>query len=147
MLDTLTQVTGTQNKFQGLPKGARAVQIADGNVSNYFLQTFGRAERASVCSCEVKMDPNLGQALHLINGDITSQRISEGKLVKELLDQKKTPEEIVNTLYMRCFTRQPTEAELKKVTDALTSTPKEAQGILEDLFWALLNSKEFMFNH
>ncbi|MDB6134373.1 MAG: hypothetical protein JWM59_2616 [Verrucomicrobiales bacterium] len=147
MLDTLTQVTGTQNKFQGLPKGARAVQIADGNVSNYFLRTFGRAERASVCSCEVKMDPNLGQALHLLNGDITSERISEGKLVKDLLDQKKTPEEIVGTLYMRCFTRQPTDVELKAVQDAITATPQDAQGILEDLFWALLNSKEFMFNH
>ncbi|RYD31437.1 MAG: DUF1549 domain-containing protein [Verrucomicrobiaceae bacterium] len=147
MLDTLTQVTGTQNKFQGLPTGARAVQIADGNVSNYFLRTFGRAERASVCSCEVKMDPNLGQALHLLNGDITSQRISEGKLVKDLLDQKKTPEEIVGTLYMRCFTRQPTDVELKAVQDAITATPQDTQGILEDLFWALLNSKEFMFNH
>ncbi|MES2705795.1 MAG: DUF1549 domain-containing protein [Verrucomicrobiota bacterium] len=147
MLDTLTQVTVTQNKFQGLPKGARAVQIADGNVSNYFLRTFGRAERATVCSCEVKMDPNLGQALHLLNGDITSERIGEGKLVKSLLDEKKTPVEIVNTLYLRCFTRQPTEAELKPILDAITASPKETQGILEDLFWALLNSKEFMFNH
>ena len=147
MLDTLTQVTATQNKFQGLPKGARAVQIADGNVSNYFLRTFGRAERTTVCSCEVKMDPNLGQALHLMNGDVTSKRISEGQLIKTMLDAKKSPEEIVTTLYQRCFTRPPSEAELKPVMETIAAAPKETQDILEDLFWALLNSKEFMFNH
>ena len=147
MLDTLTQVTATQNKFQGLPKGARAVQIADGNVSNYFLRTFGRAERTTVCSCEVKMDPNLGQALHLMNGDITSKRISEGQLVKTMLDAKKEPQQIVTTLYQRCFTRPPNEAELKPVMESIAAEPNETQAILEDLFWALLNSKEFMFNH
>ncbi len=147
MLDTLSQVTATQNKFQGLPKGARAVQIADGNVSNYFLRTFGRAERASVCSCEVKMDPNLGQALHLMNGDITSKRIAEGNLIKTLLDGKKTPQEIITTLYQRCFTRPPTDAELKPLLEAIAAKPEDAPAVLEDLFWALLNSKEFMFNH
>ena len=147
MLDTLTQVTETQNKFQGLPKGARAVQIADGNVTNYFLRTFGRAERTTVCSCEVKMDPNLGQALHLMNGDITSKRISEGDLVKSMLTANKSPEEIVTRLYQRCFTRLPKAEELKPIVDSIAAEPKEAQAILEDLFWALLNSKEFMFNH
>jgi len=147
MLDTLTQVTGTQNKFEGLPKGARAVQIADGNVSNYFLRTFGRAERASVCSCEVKMEPNLGQALQLMNGDITSQRIAEGNFIKTQLDAKKSPEEVVRALYQRCFTRPPAAEEIKPVLDAITAKPADAAPILEDLFWALLNSKEFMFNH
>ena len=71
LLDCISQVTDTPNKFKGLPLGARAVQIADGNTSNYFLTTFGRATRATVCSCEVKMEPNLSQALHLLNGDAT----------------------------------------------------------------------------
>ncbi len=147
MLDTLTQVTGTQNKFEGLPKGARAVQIADGNVSNYFLRTFGRAERASVCSCEVKMEPNLGQALQLMNGDITSQRITEGKFITTQLEAKKSPNDIIQSLYQRCFTRAPEETELKPVLEAIAAKPADTAPILEDLFWALLNSKEFMFNH
>ena len=62
LLDAISQVTETKNKFRGLPLGARAVQIADGNTSNYFLKTFGRASRETVCSCEVKMEPNLSQA-------------------------------------------------------------------------------------
>ena len=147
MLDTLTQVTDTQNKFQGLPKGARAVQIADGNVSNYFLRTFGRAERASVCSCEVRMDPNLGQALHLMNGDITSQRITEGKVITSLINLKKAPADIIQTLYQRCFTRHASPDELQPVVAAIAANPAETEPILEDLFWAMLNSKEFMFNH
>ncbi|MGH9362395.1 MAG: DUF1549 and DUF1553 domain-containing protein, partial [Thermoanaerobaculia bacterium] len=74
LLDCVSQLTETKNKFQGLPLGARAVQIADGAASSYFLTTFGRASRATVCSCEVKMEPNLSQALHLLNGDTVTER-------------------------------------------------------------------------
>ena len=88
LLDCVSQVTATPNKFKGLPLGARAVQIADGNTSNYFLTTFGRATRGTVCSCEVKMEPNLSQALHLLNGDSIHQRILQGKVVPTLLDAK-----------------------------------------------------------
>ena len=147
MLDTLSQVTETPNKFQGLPVGARAVQIADGNVSNYFLKTFGRAERASVCSCEVKMSPSLSQALHLLNGDVTHVRIGQGAVVKKMLDAKKTPPEIITSLYLRSLSRRPSDGEVAPILDAITKEPNEVQPILEDTFWALLNSKEFMFNH
>jgi len=85
LLDCISQVTETQNKFRGLPLGARAVQIADGSTSNYFLNTFGRARRASVCACEVKMEPNLSQALHLMNGSTVAQKIRQGKLIPRRL--------------------------------------------------------------
>ncbi len=148
MLDAISQVTNTKNKFQGLPLGSRAVQIADGSVSNYFLRTFGRAERDSVCSCQVKMDPNLGQALHLINGDTTAQRISGGKVIEEQLKAGATPDAIVGNLFLRCYSRQPSEAEKAKLMQVVNEAPADKkQQALEDVFWALLNSKEFMFNH
>ncbi|MEY4246229.1 MAG: hypothetical protein RLZZ245_3814 [Verrucomicrobiota bacterium] len=149
LLDCISQVTSTPNKFKGLPLGARAVQIADGNTSNYFLSTFGRATRATVCSCEVKMEPNLSQALHLLNGDTTQQRIRQGKLVEILLIQKKSPQEIIETLYLTTLSRPPTDAEREKLLAAVGER-KEAPMIretLEDIFWALLNSREFIFNH
>ncbi len=149
LLDAISQVTGTPNKFKGLPLGARAVQIADGNTSNYFLTTFGRASRATVCSCEVKMEPNLSQALHLLNGDATHQRIQRSPVIKRLLDQKTEPREIVNALYLRTLGREPTTAEANALGKELAAAGnrKETHEILNDIFWALLNSKEFLFNH
>ena len=147
LLDAISQVTDTKNKFRGLPLGARAVQIADGNVSNYFLRTFGRAERKTVCSCEVKMEPNLGQALHLINGDATGNRIRSGKVVQTMLEEGKSSEAIIDSLYIRTFGRKPTQTEKTQLIAKINVDPKQSREDLEDLFWALLNAKEFMFNH
>ncbi len=149
LLDSISQVTNTTEKYKGLPKGARAVQIADGNTSNYFLTTFGRATRATVCSCEVKMEPNLSQALHLINGDTVHQRIRQGKIVQDMIAGKKSHAEIIDALYRRALSRSPTAKEKQKLLAAVAEgpNPNEQRNILEDIFWALLNSKEFIFNH
>lgn len=146
LLDTLAQTTNTPNKFRGLPLGARAVQIADGNTSTYFLTTFGRATRKTVCSCEVKMEPNLSQALHLLNGDSVHNRIQRGRIVSELLKEKTSPEKIIESLYVRTLTRKPTDVELSKLLPQVKAE-KTPQAILEDIFWALLNTKEYLFNH
>lgn len=149
LLDSISVVTETPNKFKGLPVGAKAVQIADGNTTNYFLTTFGRATRATVCSCEVKMEPNLSQALHLLNGDNTHDRIKRGKIITAMLNDKKEPKEIIENLYVRTLSRKPTDVEMEKLLGALGEDPKkeELTDTLEDVFWALLNSKEFIFNH
>ncbi len=145
MLDVISQATSTKNKFQGLPLGAKAIQIADGRVSNYFLTTFGRAKRETVCSCEVVMEPSLSQALHLLNGDTTNNRIKQGKVVDTSLKAGKKPDQIIDELYLRCYSRKPREAEKANLLASLDmSNPREG---LEDVFWALLNSKEFIFNH
>lgn len=147
LLDAVSQVTSTPNKFQGLPLGARAVQIADGAVTNYFLTTFGRASRTTVCSCEVKMEPTLSQALHLMNGDAVHENIKKGKVVANLMKEGKTDKEIVEDLYLRCFGRPPLEKETVAINQALAESADSRQAVLEDVFWALLNSKEFYFNH
>ena len=146
MLDCISAVTETKNKFPGLPLGARAVQIADGNVSNYFLTTFGRATRESVCSCEVKLEPTLSQSLHMLNGDATTQRIRAGALISRRLSEKKSPEQIIEELYLRTVTRKPTPKEIANLNKALAEEPDKVK-VLEDIFWALLNTREFLFNH
>ncbi len=146
LYDAISQVTETKNKFGGLPVGARAVQIADGQQSTYFLTTFGRATRESVCSCEVKMEPNLSQALHLINGDATQAKIAQGNVVGKLLDQKTPPDQMLDNLYARCFGRAPSPAERVELGKQI-ALYKDQRRAWEDLFWSLLNSKEFMFNH
>lgn len=146
LLDVISQVTETRNKFRGLPLGARAVQIADGNTSNYFLTTFGRTRRDTVCSCEVKTDPNLSQALHLINGETIQSKIRDGGVLQRQLDAKVEPAQIIKDLYLRCVSREPTDEELKGLLAYVGESP-EPLPALEDIFWALLNSQEFVFNH
>jgi hypothetical protein len=146
LLDTISAVTDTKDKFSGLPLGARAVQIADGQSSTYFLRTFGRATRETPCSCEVKMEPTLSQALHLLNGDTVNAKIQQGGVVKKLVTTRKFPEERLTELYIRALCRKPTNAELAKLVPALNQSQNQTQA-LEDAFWALLNSREFLFNH
>ena len=146
LLDAISQVTDTKNKFPGLPIGARAVQIANGNTSTYFLTTFGRATRESVCACEVKMEPNLSQALHLLNGDTLQSKIAQGKIVETRLAAGTPPAQVIEEIYIRCLTRKPTEKEMQELT-AILAEEKDDRRVLEDVFWALLNSREFVFNH
>jgi hypothetical protein len=146
MLDVISQATETKNKFPGLPLGARAVQIADGNVTNYFLTTFGRATRESVCSCEVKLEPTLSQSLHMLNGDATTQRIRQGGLIPKRLAEKKTQDQLIEEMYLRTLVRRPSPIEMDRLRAALNEEPDKAKG-LEDVFWALMNTREFMFNH
>ena len=146
LFDSISQVTDTKNKFGGLPLGARAVQIANGNTSNYFLTTFGRAKRESVCACEVKMEPNLSQALHLLNGDTVNSKIKSGNVLGILADKGLSPDQMINELYVRCVSRLPTDKE-KQTIKAILDTEKDKTSVLEDVFWSLLNSREFLFNH
>jgi hypothetical protein len=147
LLDCISQVTEAKEKYRGLPLGARAVHIADGRTANYFLKTFGRATRETVCSCEVKMEPNLSQALHLLNGRTVTKKVQDGGVVKRLLAQKRSPEQVVEELYLRCLSRKPTDKEVAKLTQAIQVAGKDQDAALNDVFWALLNSKEFIFNH
>jgi hypothetical protein len=151
LLDCISQVTEQSEKFKGLPLGARAVHIADGRTANYFLKTFGRATRETVCSCEVKMEPNLSQALHLLNGRTVSDKVQNGGVVKRMLKEKKPPEQIIDELYVRCLSRKPTPDESAKlllaVKEAGAGAGADKEAVLNDVFWALLNSKEFIFNH
>jgi Protein of unknown function (DUF1549)/Protein of unknown function (DUF1553) len=146
LLDVISQVTETKDKFQGLPLGARAVQLADGGSSTYFLTTFGRATRETPCSCEVKMEPTLSQALHLMNGDTVNAKIQQGGVIPKLMAQTKFPEERITNLYLRSLARKPTKGEMEKLMSRLAPGSNEKQA-LEDVFWALLNSREFLFNH
>ena len=130
LLDTITRVTGTEDRFPLSPPGTRAVQIHTGEITNYFLTTFGRAPRESACSCEVNREANLSQALHLVNGDTITLKIAQGKLLAGLVADKKSAAEVIEEMYIRTLCRKPTAAEVKKLTDIVqreTSDPKRVQ--------------------
>ena len=150
LLDAVCQVTGRPEKFKGLPLGARAAQVADGQTGSYFLDVFGRPARTSACTCERRDEPTLSQALHLINGQTLSEKIShkEGRLAR-LLDANEPPEQIIGDLYVAAYARRPTEAEQAALMKTLEGVEdnKQRRQILEDIYWAVLNSQEFVFHH
>ena len=146
LIDCIVQVTESPEKFPGLPLGARAAQIADGRANHYFLKTFGRAQRDTVCACETKAEPTLSQALHLLNGNTVHGKVAQGKLIERRLDEGKTPPEIVDEIFRRCLGRGATEQEATDVA-ALLGESERPVAELQDVFWAVLNSREFLFNH
>jgi hypothetical protein len=149
LLDAIDTATGTTTTFRNLPIGTRAIDLADAmqprGVENYFLETFAKPERKSSCECERVPDPTLAQALHTLNGDILMNKIADenGRVAKPL-KAKKTHDEIVTELYLATMSRFPTDAERAACRRFLADSPSPEE-CYQDLLWALLNSKWFLF--
>jgi hypothetical protein len=94
----------------------------------------------------VRTEPTLSQSLHLLNGQTVDGKIQQGAVIRKLLKEGKTPDQVIETIYVRCLCRKPTATELDRVQAALAEE-KTPQKALEDIFWAVLNSREFVFNH
>lgn len=161
LLDAVDQLTGAKTDFADLPSGTRAVALPDNSYtrSSAFLKVFGRPESASVCECERVQSSSLAQSLHLMNAaDVKAKLVtSNGRADKLSKDGTYEPENI-RELYLAAFSRLPTADEMK-IADAHLAKPRvDAQGKpldplkakrqgYEDLLWALINTKEFLFNH
>ena len=145
LLDAVDASTLVQTKFKSLPLGTRAIELPDAEYPNYFLNTFGKPKRASVCECERVPDENLAQALHTLNGDILTGKIAHknGRVAK-LLAAKKSHEEIIQELYLATLSRYPSEKEKSACRQFLAESPSPKE-CYEDLHWALMNSKHFLF--
>jgi hypothetical protein len=147
LLDAVDQATGTRTKFTSLPLGTRAVELPDAEYKNYFLKTFGKPVRASVCECERSHDESLAQALHTLNGDIVTGKIANAKGRVAQLVSKKTPgNRIVEELYLATLCRFPTPAERENAAQFVKESQNRTE-CYQDLQWALINSKEFLFVH
>ncbi len=146
LLDCISQVTGTTDKLAGLPLGGRAIEVPNGDSNNYFLSTFGRASRNTPCSCEVSTAPTLSQALHLLNGENTTAKIIDGGWIDQQFSNARKPLQVASDIYLTCLTRSPTASETQAIETRL-ATSSDVKADLVDLFWAVLNSNEFIFNH
>jgi hypothetical protein len=161
LLDAIDDLTGTRTTFANLPPGTRAVALPDNsyNTASEFLRVFGRPEGSSVCECERVQTSNLGQSLHLLNSGELRNKLANGSGRAARLATATTPvEDRVKELYLVAFSREPTASELQSAVSYLSDpvlddagNPVEPQPSPEtnwqDLVWALLNTKEFLFNH
>jgi hypothetical protein len=145
LLDAICQATGVPEQFAGYPLGVRAIQVPDPGVDSYFLALFGRSERTTACACERKTDVTLPQLLHLQNSDELYRRMKspEGALVKMCAAQS-DDNAVIDTLFLSTISRLPRDEQRMAVIELLKTGDR--QEVLLDVFWALLNSKEFTFN-
>lgn len=146
LADALAAVTGVAERFDGHPVGVRAIQLPEPQTGSYFLSLFGRSERVTACACERKGEVTLPQLLHLQNGGEVLRRLADpdGR-IHRLARTRRPMVELVDELYLVTFGRRPTTAERATVLPLLEGVPREEA--LRDVAWALLNSKEFNFNH
>lgn len=146
MADAVAAATGVPDSYPGYPLGMRAVQLPDPGVKSSFLAIFGRSERVTACACERNDDVAMVHLLHLLNGDAIRGKIraADGRLAN-MQRQKKKEHEIAEELFLSTVSRMPNAAERALVERWLQDGDR--QKTWEDLFWALLNSKDFSFNH
>ena len=140
---------GDRKKTDFYPKGTKALQLYDAAVSSYFLKTFGRNPRDITCECERSDEPSMIQVLHISNGDTINSKLQakEGR-VAQLLNEDLTPEQLVERVYLACLSRYPTDRERSQLAPFIKeASDKDKRVVVEDLFWSLLSSREFMFNH
>jgi len=145
LLDAICQVTGVPEKFNGWPEGYRAIQVWDNRMPSYFFHIFGRPVRYSVCECERGTDPSIVQALHLMNSAEIGEKVrSRTGTARKLASSDKKPEAIIDELFLTALSRRPLDTERKKLLEAFTDGDRRAG--VEDVLWAILNSKEFLYS-
>ena len=155
MIDAIAAATEIPNSFPGYPIGVRAMQVADPAADSYFLTLFGRSDRVTACACERKGEVTLPQLLHLGNDEnlIKNIRAPEGRLASLL--KNADSETVTEQIFLSTFSRMPNDPERAAIRAAMSATETAVasektdnrEEVFADLFWALLNSKEFAFNH
>jgi Protein of unknown function (DUF1549)/Protein of unknown function (DUF1553) len=146
LFDAIGRVTEVAERFGGVPAGTLATQMPTPPRME-FLEVFGQPKRETACQCERGSEPSLAQALQLLNGQAVQRRLSDpNNRLRRLIREGKSNAEIVEECYLAAICRTPTEAESGKALGYLADHLDREQA-LEDVLWAILNSKEFIFQH
>jgi len=125
------------------------LQLPDTQTDSYFLKAFGRPDREKTCECERTVEPSVTQVLHIANGDTINKKLeAKTSRIARLLADKTPYASIIEDLYLSSLARYPTAREKEKLTTALEQAPEsDRRAVAEDIYWAVLSSREFLFNH
>ncbi len=147
LLDAICAVTSVAESFPGVPAGTPATQLPEPPKDNYFLKIFGQPQREMACECERSSESNLSQALQMINGPTVHNKLRDDNgRINQMIVAGKSDDEIITALYLSAVCRTPSTAELEASKKHIAASENRRFG-LEDVGWAVLNSKEFLFQH
>ena len=145
--DMICQVTGSSEKFKGVPAGSRAIELWDSKVPHYFLSLFGRPVRATACECERATQPSVAQVLHVLNSPQIQEKLSSDAGQLAMLEGSISDDEkLVDEIYLMFYSRFPTTEEQVSVSRYLAKADNRRKAV-EDVAWSLMNTVEFLFNH
>ncbi len=148
LYDAISAATDVPIKLPGFPAGTRAVQIPDSSTSNYFLTAFGKPKGNSACECERSGEATLSQSLYLLNSTEVQEKLgaAQGRVARLVADSRRSDAEKIRELYLALYSREPSPEDMEKASGYINAAGEKASAY-EDLLWALLNTKEFLFNH
>jgi hypothetical protein len=149
LYDAFHQVTATDQNYNGLPPGTTAVQLPDPSIGPYFLKVFGQPQADTACECERSQEANLAQSLHLLNSSEVQNKIADGNgRAGKLASEKDRPHEArIRELYLWVYSREPQPDEMQIALAHIAKHEQNPKIAYEDILWALVNTKEFLFNH
>jgi hypothetical protein len=149
VFDKVALNDGSSEKTEFYKEGTRALELYDSAVQSYFLKTFGRNDREITCECERSNQPSMIQVLHLVNGDTLNGKLASNKsIVEKLITEKADDNRIVEEASLATLSRLPTAEEKAGFVEMLgTAAEGEKRAAIEDLFWAMMTSREFLFQH
>jgi hypothetical protein len=163
LLDAISDATGVPSHFKTatpdsrkpgkeIPNITRALQLPDAFVDSYFLSTFGKPDRLITCDCERSNEPSMTQVLHLYNGDTVNTKLQTAGSRAERAVAQKDNNQVLDELYLAALSRLPSDDERAKLLPELAAVSgdipqEERRATIEDLYWSVLTSREFLFNH
>jgi uncharacterized protein DUF1549/uncharacterized protein DUF1553 len=157
LLDAVAQVTAVPTEFHFLTadgkKGdkapvTRAQQLRDVFTDSYFLKTFGQPDRLITCECERSGEPSMTQVLHMLNGDTVNQKLAAAGSAAEKAAAEASADKAIDELFLAALSRLPSDDERQRLAAEVSGAkPEEKRQVIEDLYWSVLSSREFMFNH
>jgi hypothetical protein len=159
LLDAIAQVTTVPTDFKAgspdsrkpgaaIPAIKRAIRLQDSYVDSYFLETFGKPDRLITCECERSSEPSMTQVLHLYNGETVNKKLAAKGSAAERAMEETDNGKIVDELYLAALSRMPSKGERDRlVAELAAASAEERRQTIEDLYWSVLTSREFLFNH
>jgi hypothetical protein len=146
LLDTVNQITGSTDSFAATAPGTTAKELWTVRIESLFLDAFGRPNPNENPPCERMSDTTVVQALHLMNSQSVSSKVtSDNGVAAQWAKSELAPADLVENLYLAIYSRRPTEAESKVAVALFAEEGADRRQVIFDLMWALLNTPEFVF--